>query len=81
MARVTREYVADDPVVVRDDPEVVYDDRRPVFWNPVGAIVSLVLLALLVWALVWGPIGEVFDGDGQGPQIDTPTVNDPDANR
>ena len=68
--RVTREY-ADDTA---DD--VVYDDRRPVFFNPVGAIVSLVLLGLLIWALFWGPIGEMFDGDGEGPRVDTPTLNE-----
>jgi hypothetical protein len=67
--RVTREYVDDSA----DD--VVVDDRRPVFFNPVGAIVSLVLLGLLIWALFWGPIGEMFDGDGQGPRVDTPTLN------
>jgi hypothetical protein len=66
--RVTREYVDD----AGDD--VVYEDRRPVFFNPVGAIVSLVLLALLIWALFWGPIGEMFDEDGEGPQIDPPNV-------
>ena len=69
--RVRREYVDDDV-----DRGVVVDDRRPVFFNPVGAIVSLVLLALLIWALFWGPIGELFDGDGEGPQIDVPTVNE-----
>lgn len=69
--RVRREYVDDDV-----DRGVVVDDRRPVFFNPVGAIVSLVLLALLIWALFWGPIGELFDGDGQGPQVDVPTVNE-----
>ena len=68
--RVTREY-ADDAA---DD--VVYDDRRPVFFNPVGAIVSLVLLGLLIWALFWGPIGEMFDGDGEGPRVDTPTLTE-----
>ena len=64
--RVTREYVDD----AGDD--VVYEDRRPVFFNPVGAIVSLVLLGLLIWALFWGPIGEMFDNDGQGPNVETP---------
>ena len=68
--RVTREYVDD----AGDD--VVYEDRRPVFFNPVGAIVSLVLLGLLIWALFWGPIGEMFDGDGEGPRVDTPTLNE-----
>ncbi|MDQ1375509.1 MAG: hypothetical protein QOJ09_2847 [Actinomycetota bacterium] len=67
--RVTREYVDD------GGSDVVYDDRRPVFFNPVGAIVSLVLLGLLIWALFWGPIGEMFDGDGKGPKVDTPTLN------
>jgi hypothetical protein len=67
--RVTREY-ADEA-----GEDVVYEDRRPVFFNPVGAIVSLVLLGLLIWALFWGPIGEMFDGDGKGPQIDIPTSN------
>jgi hypothetical protein len=65
--RVTREYVD-------SGDDVVYDDRRPVFFNPVGAIVSLVLLGLLIWALFWGPIGEMFDGDGEGPRVDTPKV-------
>ena len=64
--RVEREYVEDD---------VVVNDSRPMFFNPVGAIVSLVLLGLLLWALFWGPIGEMFDGDGQGPSVDTPRVN------
>jgi hypothetical protein len=68
--RVTREYVDD------AGEDVVYDDRRPVFFNPVGAIVSLVLLGLLIWALFWGPIGEMFDGDGEGPRVDTPTLNE-----
>jgi hypothetical protein len=68
--RVTREYVDG----AGDD--VVYDDRRPVFFNPVGAIVSLVLLGLLIWALFWGPIGEMFDGDGERTRIDTPTLNE-----
>ena len=66
--RVTREYVDDDVVVV--------DDRRPIFWNPIGGLVSLVLLALLIWALFWGPIGEMFDEDGEGPRVDTPTLNE-----
>lgn len=69
MARVTREYVD-------ESEDVVVDNRRPVFFNPVGAIVSLVLLSLLIWALFWGPIGEMFDGDGAGPQVDAPTLND-----
>ena len=68
--RVTREYVDDGA-----DDVVVADNRRPVYFNPVGAIVSLVLLGLLIWALFWGPIGEMFDGDGKGPQIDVPTSN------
>jgi hypothetical protein len=66
--RVTREYVDD-----ADD--VVYEDRRPVFFNPVGAIVSLVLLGLLIWALFWGPIGEMFDGDGEKTRVDVPELN------
>ncbi len=57
-----------------DDTATVVEDRRPMLFNPVGAIVSLVLLGILVWALFWGPIGEMFDGDGTGPQIDPPTV-------
>ena len=70
MARqVTREYVDDGP------SDVVYEDHRPVFFNPVSAIVSLVLLGLLIWALFWGPIHEMFDGDGRGTQIDPPRVN------
>lgn len=70
MARqVTREYVD-------ETPHEVVEDRRPVFFNPVGAVVSLVLLGLLLWALFWGPIGEMFDGDGAGPQVDAPTLND-----
>lgn len=70
MARqVTREYVD-------EGSDVVYEERsRPAIFNPVGAIVSLVLLGLLIWALFWGPIGEMFDGDGEGPQIDAPTTN------
>ena len=64
--RVTREYV--------DEGGADVVDRRPVFFNPVGAIVSLVLLGLLIWALFWGPIGEMFDGDGEGPRVDTPKV-------
>lgn len=64
--RVETEYVEDD---------VVVDNRRPVFFNPVGAIVSLTLLGLLIWALFWGPIGDIFDGDGKGPSIDTPRIN------
>lgn len=67
--RVTREYTD-------GGDDVVADDRRPVFFNPVGAIVSLVLLGLLIWALFWGPIGEMFDGDGQGPRLDTPELNE-----
>ncbi|HUQ39127.1 MAG TPA: hypothetical protein VM030_03150 [Acidimicrobiales bacterium] len=63
--RVETEYVDD----------VVVDDRRPAFFNPVGAIVSLTLLGLLIWALFWGPIGEMFDGDGNGPSVDTPNIN------
>ena len=67
--RVTREYVD-------EGEDVVVHDRGPsTFFNPVGAIVSLVLLGLLIWALFWGPIGEMFDGDGEGPSVDTPTVN------
>ena len=56
-----------------DDTATVVEDRRPMFFNPVGAIVSLVLLGILVWALFWGPIGEMFDGDGNRPQVDPPT--------
>ena len=66
--RVTREYVD-------GGDDVVVDDRRPVFFNPVGAIVSLVLLGLLIWALFWGPIGEMFDGDGQKTKVDGIELN------
>jgi hypothetical protein len=66
--RVTRE-------TVDGGDDVVVDGGRSTFFNPVGAIVALVLLGLLIWALFWGPIGEMFDGDGQGPKIDTPSVN------
>ena len=64
--RVETEYVDDTTVV---------EDHRPMFFNPVGAIVSLVLLSILVWALFWGPIGDMFDNDGNRPNIEPPTVN------
>lgn len=69
--RVTREYVDEGA----DD--VVVEDRRPMFLNPVSTIVGLLLIVLLLWAVFWGPIGEMFDGDGEGPNVnvDTPNVN------
>jgi hypothetical protein len=63
--RVETEYVDEAPVV---------EDRRPMLFNPVGAIVSLVLLAILGWALFWGPIGDMFNNDGHHPTIETPKV-------
>lgn len=68
--RVTREYVD-------DGGDAVYEDRRSVLaWNPVSTIVGLLLLAVLIWAIFWGPIGEIFDGDGDGGNlnVDTPNV-------
>ena len=65
--RLSREYV--------EDPQgAVVADRRPILFSPVSTIVGLLLLALLVWAIFWGPIGELFDGDGQGPSV---TVDKP----
>jgi MFS family permease len=65
--RVTREYVDD------SGGDVVYEDARSS--SVVGAIVSLVLLGLLIWALFWGPIGEMFDGDGQKTKVDGIELN------
>ena len=68
--RVTREYTDEGA----DD--VVVEDRRPVFFNPVSTIVGILLLGLLLWAVFWGPIGEMFDVDGEGPNVnfDSPNV-------
>ena len=67
MARVTREHV---------DDGVVYDDRRTVLaWNPVTTLVGLLVLGLLIWAIFWGPIAEIFDGDGDGGKVNVDTPN------
>ena len=66
--RVRREYVD-------DGGDAVYEDRRSVLaWNPVSTIVGLLLLAALIWAIFWGPIGEMFDGDDEPARFNTPNV-------
>ena len=49
-------------------------------WTVTGPVADygwLLLVVLLLWAVFWGPIGEMFDGDGEGPNVnvDTPNVN------
>ena len=69
MARVVRE-VTEEPATA-----VVYDSPRRMMFNPVGAVVGVIFLFVLVWAIFFGPIGEMFDGDGTRPTIDAPQVN------
>ena len=67
--RVTREYVD-------QGDDYVAQDRRPMFgFNPISTIIGLLLLALLIWAIFWGPIGEMFDNDGEGPNVNVDTPN------
>jgi hypothetical protein len=67
-----RTTVYDDDNIVPDS-EYRYESYS--FFNPVSTVLGIVLVGLLVWALIWGPIGEMFDGDGQGPRLDPPVVN------
>jgi len=51
--RVVHEYVDEGPVIVHEHPD---------FFNPLGVLVAVLVILLMLWLFVWGPIGSAIRG-------------------
>ena len=51
--RIVHEYVDESPVIVHE---------HPYFFNPLGVLVAVLVILLMLWLFVWGPIGSAIRG-------------------